>query len=186
SLAGNGSRLAYTRDDGAVTVLDWATGSEIARLRAARASPVTTTQLAADGSELVTLGGGSVRRWRLPSAAPAAPAANAEVVATALALDRAVDVVAVGFASGQVDVATAGELARPRAPLAFFGHRGQVTTAAVDAAHNLVATGGADGIVRLWDSASGAPTGVVMQPAAAPIDAVALSADGSLVANAAA
>jgi hypothetical protein len=56
---------------------------------------------------------------------------------------------------------------------------------ALNGARGLAATGGNDGIVRLWDVASGAPTGAVMQPAASAIESVALSADGQHVASAA-
>jgi hypothetical protein len=50
----------------------------------------------------------------------------------------------------------------------------------------LAATGGRDGIVRVWELASGAPTGTVAQPADAPVAIVALSTDGQYVASAAA
>jgi hypothetical protein len=50
----------------------------------------------------------------------------------------------------------------------------------------LAATGGNDGIVRVWDVASGAPTVAVMQAVDGAISGVALSADGQYVASAAA
>jgi subtilisin-like proprotein convertase family protein len=185
SLATNGARLAYTRGDGAVTVLEVATGAELVRLREPRAAPATTTQLSPDGTQLVTETGTALRRWRLPSAAPAPTAARAEVVPTALALDRALGVAVVGFGSGQVEIAALAQLAAPRAALAYFGHRGAVTVAAIDAARGVGATGGADGIVRLWDSAAGAPIGVVIQPPGEATQAVALGANGTVVASAA-
>jgi hypothetical protein len=60
-----------------------------------------------------------------------------------------------------------------------------VTAAALNVSRGLAATGGSDGIVRLWDVASRSPTGIVMQPADAGIALVALSADGGYVASAA-
>ncbi len=57
SASADGRRLAYTRADGAVTVLDVATGAELYRLRLARALPPTGTQLSADGAQLVTHSG---------------------------------------------------------------------------------------------------------------------------------
>jgi WD40 repeat protein len=90
------------------------------------------------------------------------------------------------LASGQLRLVPLTAADRSNSPLAFFGHRGRVTAAALNGGRGLAATGGADGIVRLWDIASGAPTGVVMQPAAAPVALVALSADGRYVASAAA
>ena len=52
-------------------------------------------------------------------------------------------------------------------------------------APGLAATGGNDGIVRVWELGSNAPTVAVAQPADAPIAIVALSADGRYVASAA-
>jgi hypothetical protein len=104
---------------------------------------------------------------------------------TALAIDRTADLVAVGLRSGQLSLRTAANVGTSGSSLAFFGHRGPITAAALNAGHGLAATGGSDGIVRLWDVASGAPTGVVMQPAAAAIAMLALSADARWVASAA-
>ena len=75
---------------------------------------------------------------------------------------------------------------RARPSLSFFGHRGGITAAALSGSRGLAATGGNDGIVRVWDLASGAPTAAVAQPADAPVTIVALSADGRYVASAAA
>lgn len=177
-------RLAYAGDDGAVTVVATATGAEIARLRQPPAAEAAKTQLSADGIELATQRGTALRRWRLPSAAPTVAVTTA-AAPPVLALDRSTDVVAFGLASGQLEVGSPAELARPGSTLAFFGHRGPITAAVVAATRGLVGTGGADGIVRLWDGATGEPTGIVMQPAAAAIDAVAISSSGSTVASAA-
>jgi hypothetical protein len=95
------------------------------------------------------------------------------------------DVLAVGLASGQLQIgAASAPAARPS--LSFFGHRGGITAAALSGNRGLAATGGNDGIVRVWDLTSGAPTAAVAQPADAPVTIVALSADGRYVASAAA
>jgi WD40 repeat protein/subtilisin-like proprotein convertase family protein len=183
SASADGRLLAFTRDDGAVAVLDVATGSESYRLQLGRSSPVTSTQLSMDGTELVTQSGSSFKLWSLPSK-PAPPGnALADGAPTAIALDRTSDLLAVGLASGQLQFASMG--GSRGSSLAFFGHRGPVTAAALNGGRGLAATGGRDGIVRVWDIASGSPTGIVMQPADAAIALVVLSADGRYVASAA-
>jgi len=184
SVSADGSRLAFTRDDGAVVVVDVATGAAVYRLRQARSDPVTRTQLSPDGAELVTQSGATLRSWKLPATPVIAAPASASVP-TAVAFDRTTDLVAVGLRSGQLQFTPATGLTATRASLAFFGHRGPITAVAVDASRGLAATGGSDGIVRLWDVAATVPTGAVMQPTDAAISSVALSGDGRFVANAA-
>ena len=107
-----------------------------------------------------------LKLWTLPSKSVTPRAALAGGVPTALALDRTSDLVAVGLASGQLQL-TPITAAGTSSPLAFFGHRGRITAAALNGGRGLAATGGNDGIVRVWDVASAAPTGIVMQPAGA-------------------
>jgi WD40 repeat protein/subtilisin-like proprotein convertase family protein len=185
SSSADGRRIAYTRDDGAVAVLDVTAGAELYRLRLPRGVPVTITQLSADGTELVTQSGAALKRWRLPPKPVTPRTRTAAAAATAVALDRASDVLAVGLASGQLQLVS-GTGATAPAELSFFGHRGAITAAALNGDRALVATGGSDGIVRVWDLASGVPTGAVARPADAPITIVVLSADGRYVASAAA
>jgi WD40 repeat protein/subtilisin-like proprotein convertase family protein len=185
SISVAAGRLAYAWDDGAVAIVATATGAPIARVRQPHAADVAKTQLAADGTQLVTQYGAALRRGRLPSAAPTPAATAAAAAPPVLALDRGADIVAFGLRSGQLEIGPRSERVRPGSMLAFFGHRGPITAAVVDTTLGLAATGGADGMVRLWDSATGEPTGIVVQPAAAAIDAVAVSADGGAVASAA-
>jgi WD40 repeat protein len=180
-IAAAAERVAYTRRDGAVAVVDARTGVEVARLLEPRSEPPTVPQLAADGTALVTQAGTRLRRWSLPAAA----ATSAEVAAgqvSAVALDRAGRLVAVGLASGQAEFREdAG-----RAPsLAYFAHRGAVTSAAAHAERRVAVTGGADGTVRVWDTSTGEPSGVVVPAASDAVEIVALSADGRVVASAA-
>ncbi len=88
SASADGRRLAFTRDDGAVAVLDVATGVELYRLRIARSVPVTRTQLSADGTELVTQSAATLKTWRLPAKPVTPPSVTVDAVPTALALDR--------------------------------------------------------------------------------------------------
>jgi WD40 repeat protein len=182
SASADGRRLAFTRADGAVEVLDVIAGAELYRLRLARSAPVTRTQLSADGTQLVTLSGTDLKRWRLPSKPLTPRSATTDTAPAAIALDRANGVVALGLSSGQLQIVPAtGE----RSALSFFGHRGAIMAAALNSARALAATGGNDGIVRVWDLDSSAPTVVVAQPADTPIAIVALSDDGRYVASAA-
>jgi WD40 repeat protein len=185
SLSGDGARLAFAGDDGAVAVVDVATGVSLYRLRPSQTAPVLATELSPDGLRLVTQSDTLLRLWSLP-ASPAAPAAAPDDAAvTALAVDHATDLVAIGLRSGQVQIGAAAAIGAPQSSLAFFGHRGAVTAIALNASQGLAATGGSDGIVRVWNAATAVPTGVVMQPADAAILGVALSVDGRLVASAA-
>jgi WD40 repeat protein len=120
--------------------------------------------------------------WTLP-AKSATPRAPPDAVPTVLALDRTSDLLAVGLASGQLALAPVGTTLP--ASLAFFGHRGPITAVALNGGRGLAATGGVDGIARVWDIASGAPAGAIMQPSDAAIIHVALSSDGQYVASAA-
>ncbi len=185
SASADGRRLAFTRGDGAVAVVDVAAGAELYRLRIARSVPVTRTQLSADGTELVTQSAAALKVWRLPAKPVTPRSSDVDAVPTAIALDGVNDVVAVGLASGQLQiVAAAAPAARPS--LSFFGHRGRISSAALNGTGRLAATGGNDGIVRVWDVESGAPTAVVAQPADAPVAIVALSSNGAYVASGAA
>jgi WD40 repeat protein len=182
SASADGRRLAFTRDDGAVAVLDVIAGAELYRLRLPRSAPVTRTQISADGTQLVTVSGSAVKLWQLPSKPVTPQTATIDDGPTAIALDRANEVIAIGLVSGQLQIVpTAGT----RSPLSFFGHRGAIAAAALNSGRGLAATGGNDGIVRVWELGSNAPTVAVAQPADAPITVVALSADGRYVAGAA-
>ena len=97
SASADGRRLAFTRDDGAVAVLDVTAGAELYRLRLERSVPVTRTQLSADGMELVTQSGALLKRWRLPGKPVTPRGATVEAVATAVALHRDDDVLGGGF-----------------------------------------------------------------------------------------
>ena len=151
--------LAFARIDGSIAVLDVATGAELHRLRLPRSVPVTGTQLSASGTDLVTRSGAELKWWRLAPQTTVPLAQPVGALPTALAIDRTSDVIAVGLASGQVQLGPVAAAAEARDSLAFFGHRGPVTTVAVNGARGVAASGGNDGIVRVWDLASGAPTG---------------------------
>ncbi|HVY65204.1 MAG TPA: AAA-like domain-containing protein [Gammaproteobacteria bacterium] len=180
SLAAGGARLAFATDDAAVAVVDVATGAEVARLHAAGAAPAAT-QLTDDGTRLVTSSGAQLRLWNLPvTSGTPVRTANADALA-AVTFDRGTGRLAVGLGNGGLAL----DALPSAAALEYLGHRGAVSAVAVNVEHGVAVTGGADGRVRVWDLASGMPTAVGVEPATAPIAAVAVTADGRLLASAA-
>ncbi|MEO8465426.1 MAG: AAA-like domain-containing protein [Gammaproteobacteria bacterium] len=181
-LAAGGSRLCFATADAAVLVVDVATGAEVVRLRGGGVLPATT-QLADDGEKLVTASGAQLRLWNLPAGGTQPRVARA-AESTALALDRVTGRLAFGLANGQLALDAVPSTAPAAETLKYFGHRGEVTAVAVNVEHELAVTGGADGIVRTWDLASGMPTAVGSEAAAASIGVVALAPDARWVASA--
>jgi len=167
-------RLAFTAANGDVVVRDVAGRTEIARLRDA---PSASPRLAPDGTRLVTAADGVLRFWTLPAEAVSS---SAEAVAEVTAAAIGAAAVVAGRRSGQLGIASFEPGVFDRESLEFFGHRGPVTAVAVEG--DVAASGGRDGIVRVWSVASASPTATIMQPIDAPIGALALSGDGRLVA----
>jgi hypothetical protein len=66
----------------------------------------------------------------------------------------------------------------------YIGHQGRVSSIAVDASQGAVVSGGDDGLVRVWDIASGAPLAPFMRHPEGPVHAVALSLDGRWILSA--
>ena len=185
SVAADGSRLAYTAADGSVEVVALPSGARVCNLRLPRTEPFTRSRLAGDGAELVTASGNQFRRWQLPpSAQQTAPPPVVRADVTALAVVADADTPVAGFASGQLRIPGANGAGE----LDYFGHAGPVESVAVAADRSRIVTGGADGALRLWSFADGAPVGLPMQATAekpaSPIVAVALSADGRWAAGA--
>jgi WD40 repeat protein/subtilisin-like proprotein convertase family protein len=189
-LSSDGARLAYPTGRGEIVVRDVASGARVATLRDGMAGAAVHLRLAPDGSRLVAASGERARLWSVPNV-PSAGTRATDVELTALDVDRARPVLAVGLRSGQLRFGDAdGAATTTAAGVEFFGHRGAVTAVAVDAARGVAVTGGIDGIVRVWDLASGEPVTPVLAHAVpsgdGPILAVALSPDARWIASAAA
>ncbi len=184
SVAADSAVLAFEASPGHVQVRDLR-GTALTDLRLA---PGVVTRLSADGREMLTLTGSTVfRLWRLDPRESGEPSAS-DPELSALALDSHGPSVALGYRGGHVRVRPVEELQEAGAvadSVDFIGHRGAVTSLAVNAASNLVASGGADGVVRVWDSTSVAPGPAFMRHPAGPVRAVEISSDGRWVVSAA-
>ncbi len=207
SVSNDGKRLAYPTGRGDIVVRDVASGARLGTLpdgasgaaagAVAGAAPeaagaAVRLHLAPDGSRLVAASGERARLWSVPSE-PAGAERAADLELTALDVDRARAVIALGFRSGQSrfsDAAGAARAAAAASGIDYFGHRGAVSAVAVDAARGVAVTGGADGIVRVWDLATAEPVPPVLPHAiengGETVVAVALSPDARWIASAAA
>jgi hypothetical protein len=101
-----------------------------------------------------------------------------------MALDEAAQIAALGYRDGHLRIRTTAQLVEGLdAPdtIEYIGHQDMVTSITVNSARGLIASGGRDGTVRIWELASGAPTAPFMRHAEGPIRQVALSDDGRWV-----
>lgn len=185
-VAAAADSFAYVAPDGHATVrfLNEPRAARQFRLDAATAD--TRTRLAPDGLRLLTVNDGLMRLWDVDAPPLAADAGDGDV--SALAVDGNGSIVAVGYGGGHVRVRNADQLRQSAAQsfnVDFIGHRGAVSSLAVNAARNLLASGGADGVVRVWDLVSVSPSEYFLRHPLGPVRAVAISPDGRWVASAA-
>lgn len=183
SVAADAAVLAFEASPGHVQVrgLDGDTAPVYFRL-----DPGVVTRLSPDAREMLTVTGDTVfRLWRLDRRETGfAP----DPGLSALALDTAGESVALGYRGGHVRVHRVEEVQAAGAvadSVDFIGHRGAVTSLALNAANNLIASGGADAVVRVWDASSVAPDPAFMRHPARPVRAVEISADGRWIVSAA-
>lgn len=183
SVSTDGSMIAFEAELGHVIARDIAATRERVDVRVDRSGGAVRTQLAPSGDTLLTISGTELQLWRLGGTQPAA-GPTTEISALALAGDG--DEVAVGFRSGQVELTRAAKLDRvaaDAAPVDYIGHQGPVTCLALNDRAGLVASGGEDGVARIWDLASAAPRAPFMRHPAGPVRSVALSPDGQWLAS---
>jgi subtilisin-like proprotein convertase family protein/WD40 repeat protein len=193
SLSSDGSRLAYPAGRGEFVVRTVASGARVASVLMNDASGAPRARLSPDGSVLVTSSSEHVRVWSLPkkgdSVSPAERAADLD--ASALAIDGSSDGVAFGRRDGGVSFGEAADATHRTTLLdaaADGGPHAVVRALALASSLGLVASGGDDGVVRLAALATSSPG--VDQPRSfdagdGAVMAVALGADGSIVAAAA-
>jgi len=186
SVSGDGNLVAYSAANGHVVVKDLA--NDVVRLlvRVASSDRGMRTRLAPDGTQLVTADASMLRLW---SVAPAETAERSDGRMSALALDDTAQVVAVGFRDGHLQIRTAAQIdERVEAieDIAYVGHRGAITALALNVPRGVIVSGGRDGVVRIWQLATGAPTTPYLRHPDGPINAVAISGDGQRIVSAAA
>ena len=184
SVAANGSLVAFAAPQGHVVVRDLVEDGASTYLRVGAVRGRIETRLGPDGRLLATLHGDGIRLWDVESAG-AGPVADHDV--SALAIDPAGGVAALGYRGGHVRVRSASELSHPETrpdTIDYIGHRGRVTSLAVNASRAMIASGGSNGLVRVWDLASVAPTKHFMRHPAGAVQAVGVSPDGRWIASA--
>ncbi len=175
ALAAGGNALAYVNADGFVTVLDPATGLNWASLGHGDVTGLRA-ELSPDGSRLVSLSDSLLRAWNLGGIVPAGPDFGS---VSAVALDTGGGLGMLGLRSGQVGLlpglpaaATTG-----RASQAILGHRGSVTRLALAGNGETAASGGSDGVVRVWNLRTGTRSPFVLRHPAGPINVLTFSPD---------
>ena len=184
SVAADGSTLAFEAFQGHVVARDLAGESEPLNLRVHRAGESIRTRLAPDGSNLITSGGSLLQLWQLDEMGLGTVT---DLNVSALALDRAGRIAALGFRDGHIQILTSSQLesgSHRAEGVDYIGHQGSVSSIAVDASQGSIVSGGDDGLVRIWDIATGAPAGAFMRHPEGPIHAVALSPDGTWILSA--
>ena len=136
------------------------------------------SRLSPNADRLVSVASTTIRSWRIPEAEPIGQDFGD---VTAVAIDSGGDFGVLGFRSGQVQLlgSLPSSIDLPGAPrVEHFGHRGVVTSLAINASSDLVASGGSDGLVRIWDVRTGSPSRDMLRHPSGPITVLAFSPDG--------
>lgn len=186
SIAGDGSVVAYEAAHSHVIVRDIVNDAIALSARVHRAGGPVRTRLAPDGRMLVTASGALLQIWDVT---PAVPVTLANVGVSVMALDETAQIAALGYRDGHLQIRTTAQLQErieTQREIPYIGHQGAVTSIAVSSARGLIASGGRDGVVRLWSLTSGAPTEPFMRHPEGPVHDVAISGDGQWVISAAA
>jgi WD40 repeat protein len=185
SIAGDGSVVAYEAENSHVIVRDIVNDTIALSARVHRAGGPVRTRLAPDGQMVVTASGALLQIWEVT---PAPPVRLVNVGVSVMALDETAQIAALGYRDGHVQIRTTAQLQErieTQREIPYIGHQGAVTSIAVSSARGLIASGGRDGVVRLWSLTSGAPTEPFMRHPDGPIHDVAISDDGQWVISAA-
>ena len=182
-ISADGEVVTFVDDNDLVTV----TGLRDASPRAILGhggGKVVGAALSPDSARVVSAAGNAIRSWRVPDVLPAGHDFG-DVSAIAMAAGS--DLGVVGYRNGQIqllrDLPAAIDIgAAP--PVDYFGHRGIVTSLALNATGSLAASGGSDGLIRIWDTQTGSPSRYLMRHPAGPVGAVAFSPDDRWIVSA--
>jgi len=184
SVAINAGILAYEASQGYVEARDLNGEYRPHQLRLDGYEPTVASRISPDAARLVTANGTLFRLWRLDGW----QAGPMDLDQTALAVDAGGLTAALGFRGGHVrrrDVSDFGRRGSQAVGVDFIGHRGTVTSLAINVSRNIIVSGGADGVVRIWDLATVAPNQHFLRHPAGPIHAVDISRDGRWIVSAA-
>lgn len=185
SVAARAEGIAFEPAPGLVATADVRGRRSPVYFRVDNSSLAASTRISPDGVRVVTDSGSSFRLWRF---AGAGGTARTDKDLSAVAIDAEGGLALFGFRGGNVRVREVGELGRAPAPaenVDYIGHRGAVTSLAINAARDVAASGGSDGVVRVWNLATVAPTEHFLRHPEGPIRALAISRAGDLVVSAA-
>lgn len=183
SLAPAGGGVSFTTPEGMVSVRD-ARGGADASAHLIMNSAVGQTRLGPDSRQLVSARGSVLRLWRL-DASPVPPGSQ-PLDLSAVALDGAAGVAALGFRGGHVRTHSMTDPATRSlfgAGVDYIAHRGPVTSLAINAERGVLASGGSDGVVRLWDLASVAPNDYFLRHPSGAVTVLGISRDARWLAS---
>jgi WD40 repeat protein len=147
----DGSSIVAGSKDGTLRVWDVRTG-ELRREIPHAIRSLDDLAIAAGGAYAVTVGGGTLQVWSLSTGARVADL-SALAAAAVVAADPAGTLVVAGSNDGTVtamDFTTGRRLWQTRA------HRGQAISLAIAPSRRLVASGGTDSFIYLWNGSTGA------------------------------
>ena len=174
-----GDQLAFVAADGLLQQVDFARRAKRQLRYSGPVGPGRVT-VGAKG-ELAFANAGLLKLWqRMDTTETVLPAAQL----TSAVLDPEGELILVGDALGHVRPLVADGTVEDSG-LDYIGHGGAVTSLASQSTADLAASGGTDGVVRLWSLSSGAPREFFMRHPSGPISQVAISGDGRWLASAA-
>ena len=142
-------------------------------------SRVSGVRLAPQGRLLASYDDESLRLWRVETVAPR----PRDTARSAVSLGPDGRDGLLGDWSGAVHVLPAQELSRGVTVAAqgidYLGHSAPVTSVVMSPDRALVASGGADGVIRLWSTLSGEPLSDFLRHADGPVRRLVFSPDGA-------
>jgi WD40 repeat protein len=175
-LAADGTTIGYVDASGLVALSNVESGYRLAVYDHGPGSGIGL-RLSPGSDRLVSAAGTDIRSWHVSPGGPRGPGFGD---VSAVAMDGSGALAVLGYRSGKVQLLRGlpGSIEGAAAPTVdYIGHRGVVTSLAVNDTGNLVASGASDGLVRVWNAATGMPRPYLLRHPAGPIDALAFSPD---------